>query len=155
MSMDLAKLLGEKRIISEMRSSNNQEAIEELIDHLCDNNFLPLKKKSETIRDLIKREDKTTTGIGSGVAIPHVNSDAVDSTLMIFGRSLEGIDFESIDNNPVNFVVLFLIPKCNDNKHLQTLATIARFFTKGDIRERLLNATSNTDILKVIETHNN
>lgn len=114
-----------------------------------------MKKKSETIRDLIKREDKTTTGIGSGVAIPHVNSDAVDSTLMIFGRSLEGIDFESIDNNPVNFVVLFLIPKCNDNKHLQTLATIARFFTKGDIRERLLNATSNTDILKVIETHNN
>ena len=155
MSMDLAKLLGEKRIISEMRSSNNQEAIEELIDHLCDNNFLPLKKKSETIRDLIKREDKTTTGIGSGVAIPHVNSDAVDSTLMIFGRSLEGIDFESIDNNPVNFVILFLIPTCNDNKHLQTLATIARFFTKGDIRERLLNATSNTDILKVIETHNN
>ena len=153
--MDLAKLLGEKRIISEMRSSNNQEAIEELIDHLCDNNFLPLKKKSETIRDLIKREDKTTTGIGSGVAIPHVNSDAVDSTLMIFGRSLEGIDFESIDNNPVNFVILFLIPTCNDNKHLQTLATIARFFTKGDIRKRLLNATSNTDILKVIETHNN
>ena len=115
--MDLAKLLGEKRIISEMRSSNNQEAIKELINHLCENNFLPLEKKSETIRDLIKREDKTTTGIGSGVAIPHVNSDAVDSTLMIFGRSLEGIDFESIDNNPVNFVVLFLIPKCNDNKH--------------------------------------
>lgn len=45
MSMDLAKLLGEKRIISEMRSSSNQEAIEELIDHLCDNNFLPLEKK--------------------------------------------------------------------------------------------------------------
>ena len=155
MSMDLAKLLGEERIIPEMRSSSNQEAIKELINHLCENNFLPLEKKSETIRDLIIREDKTTTGIGSGVAIPHVNSDAVDSTLMIFGRSLEGIDFESIDNNPVNFVILFLIPTCNDNKHLQTLATIARFFTKGNIRERLPNATSNTDILKVIETHNN
>ena len=155
MSMDLAKLLEEKRIISELRSSNNQEAIEELINHLCDNNFLPIEEKFKTIEKLITREDKTTTGIGSGVAIPHITSDAVESTLMIFGRSTEGIDFESIDNNPVNFVILFLIPTCNDNKHLQTLATIARFFTKGDIRERLLKATSNTEILRVIENHNN
>jgi mannitol/fructose-specific phosphotransferase system IIA component (Ntr-type) len=72
---------------------------------------------------------------------------------MIFGRSLEGIDFESIDNNPVNFVILFLIPESDNNHHLQTLASIARFFTKGNIRETLLSASTETEILKAIENH--
>jgi len=72
---------------------------------------------------------------------------------MIFGRSLEGIDFEAIDNNPVNFVILFLIPESDNNHHLQTLASIARFFTKGNIRETLLKASTETEILQAIENH--
>ena len=73
---------------------------------------------------------------------------------MVFGRSIDGIDFESIDNNPVNFVILFLIPESDNNHHLQTLAAIARFFTKGNIREILLNASTEKEILLAIENHN-
>ena len=142
--MDLASLLEKKRIVAELESSNKTDAIEELVDHLCLNNFL----------SSVEREDRTTTGIGSGVAIPHVQSNKIEKTLMVFGRSIDGIDFESIDNNPVNFVILFLIPESDNNHHLQTLAAIARFFTKGNIREILLNASTEKEILLAIENHN-
>lgn len=151
--MDLASLLEPKRIISDLQSSNSKDAIEELVDHLCKNAFLLNGEKDKIINSLFEREDRTTTGIGSSVAIPHATSDVIDKTLMIFGRSLEGIDFEAIDNNPVNFVILFLIPESDNNHHLQTLASIARFFTKGNIRETLLKASTETEILQAIENH--
>jgi len=151
--MDLASLLEPKRIISDLQSSNSKDAIEELVDHLCKNAFLLNDEKDKIISSLFEREDRTTTGIGSSVAIPHASSDVINKTLMIFGRSLEGIDFESIDNNPVNFVILFLIPESENNHHLKTLASIARFFKKGNIRETLLSASTETEILKAIGNH--
>ena len=152
--MDLASLLETKRIVAELESSNKADAIEELVDHLCLNNYLSSVDKPEIIESLFEREDRTTTGIGSGVAIPHVQSNKIEKTLMVFGRSKDGIDFESIDNNPVNFVILFLSPESDNNHHLQTLAAIARFFTKGNIREILLNASTEKEILLAIENHN-
>lgn len=67
-----------------------------------------------------------------------------------FGRSSEGIDFCSIDNNPVHFAVLFLVPREQYNLHLKTLAAIAKILNSGEIRNQLSDATSEERILDVL-----
>lgn len=148
--MELANTLTTKQIVPEMVSMTSTESIEELVNKLHEIETITESCKTNSIRSLIEREDKTTTGIGSGVAIPHTFSSEVKEIKMIFGRSMEGIDFEAIDNNPVNFVILFIMPEGNKN-HLQTLSAIAKFFTKGGIREKLLVANTKEDIINVFK----
>ncbi|MBT7982307.1 MAG: PTS sugar transporter subunit IIA [Akkermansiaceae bacterium] len=148
--MELANTLTTKQIVPEMVSMTSTESIEELVNKLHEIGTITESCKTNCIRSLIEREDKTTTGIGSGVAIPHTFSSEVKELKMIFGRSMEGIDFEAIDNNPVNFVILFIMPEGNKN-HLQTLSAIAKFFTKGGIREKLLEANTKEDIINVFK----
>jgi mannitol/fructose-specific phosphotransferase system IIA component (Ntr-type) len=71
------------------------------------------------------REEQVSTGIGSGVAIPHAFSDILRGGRG-FGRSKAGIDFEAIDNAPVHFIILFIVPRKDYHLHLRTLAAIAK-----------------------------
>ena len=92
------------------------------------------------------------SGVGSGVAIPHAFSEKLRHIIAVFGRSRQGINFDAIDDHPVHFVVLFLVPKEDYDLHLQTLAAIARMFSaqnKG-IKEDLLQAAGIDGLLAVI-----
>jgi mannitol/fructose-specific phosphotransferase system IIA component (Ntr-type) len=90
-----------------------------------------------------------STGIGFGIAIPHASCDAVSEVVACFGRSNEGIDFESLDGKPVHFIVLFLVPKDQFQTHLRTLAAIAKFLNDPAVRKELGEATDAKSILTV------
>jgi mannitol/fructose-specific phosphotransferase system IIA component (Ntr-type) len=92
-----------------------------------------------------------STGIGLGIAIPHASSDRVDRVIAAFGRSRQGIEFESLDNAPVRFVVMFVVPKDQFQVHLRTLAAIAKFLNDRGVRERLAAAESPEEILKIFQ----
>ncbi len=147
--MNLATLLKPEQIVHSVQSTDHWEVIEELVEHLCTGGFLCDEFKADTLAALKEREEKISTGIGSGVAIPHAFSDHIDEVVAAFGRSEAGVNFEAVDNNPVHFIVLFVVPKKNYHLHLQTLAAIAKLFARSDIRERLSAAESREDILSV------
>ena len=86
---------------------------------------------------LRQREETMSTGIGFGIAIPHASSDRVGKVVAAFGRSLTGIEFDSLDNAPVKFIVLFVVPKDQFQTHLRTLAAIAKFLNDRTVRDRL------------------
>jgi mannitol/fructose-specific phosphotransferase system IIA component (Ntr-type) len=90
-----------------------------------------------------------STGIGFGIAIPHCSSDRLDEVVAAFGRSSGGIEFDSLDNAPVKFVVLFIVPKNQFQTHLRTLASIAKFLNDRSVRESLAEAKSADAILSV------
>ena len=92
-----------------------------------------------------------STGIGFGIAIPHASSDRVAKVVAAFGRSTRGIEFEALDNAPVRFVVLFVVPKDQFQTHLRTLAAIAKFLNDRSVRERLGAAGSAGEILEIFE----
>lgn len=92
-----------------------------------------------------------STGIGFGIAIPHASSDRVTKVVAAFGRSTKGIEFESLDNALVKFVVLFVVPKDQFQTHLRTLAAIAKFLNDRNVRERLGTAPTAADVLAVFE----
>lgn len=148
--MKLAKLLSADQIILDMKSVEHWPAIVELVDHLIEMQKLPAELREESLAALKAREEQVSTGIGSGVAIPHAFSDRIDDVVAVFGRSGEGIDFEALDNAPVHFVILFIVPRKDYQLHLRTLAAIAKMFTNSEIRQQFAAAQTRDEILAIL-----
>lgn len=147
--MKLANLLSPSRIILEMSAGEHWPAIVELIDRLVTEGSLDPAMREEVLDALKTREEQVSTGVGHGVAIPHAFSDKLEKVVAILGRSRQGIDFEALDQKPVHFVILFLVPKKDYHLHLQTLAAIAKMFTNVEIRRRLGEAREHQEILDI------
>ncbi len=147
--MKLASLLTPKQVILDLKGEVCNEAISSIIGHLISNGLLAKGLKDEVLLALKEREQEISTGIGSGVAIPHAFSDSVDQVVAAFARSKEGVDFESLDNAPVNFVILFIVPKKDYSLHLQTLAAIARMFNNCEVRQQLHAAETIENVLDI------
>jgi mannitol/fructose-specific phosphotransferase system IIA component (Ntr-type) len=150
--MKLAKLLSADQIILNMKAADHWPAIEELVDHLTESGRLPGSLREEILTALKAREDQVSTGIGSGVAIPHAFSDHLEEVIAVFGRSKAGIDFESIDNAPVHYIILFIVPRKDYHLHLRTLAAIAKMFTNSEVRRQLGMAETRDEILAILDS---
>ena len=150
--MKLASLLSEQQVILNMEADEHWDAIVELVESLEQLKLIKGEDKEEVLNALKKRENQISTGIGSGVAIPHAFSENIDTVVAMFGRSTEGIEFEALDNAPVKFILLFIVPKKDYHLHLQTLAAIAKMFNSSEIRKQLEEATTVTKILEILES---
>jgi len=149
--MTLGNLLTSDRIIPEMKSTERWSAIVELVDLLVERGEVNAADRDVVLAALRQREETMSTGIGFGIAIPHASSDRVSKVVAAFGRSSTGIEFDSLDNAPVRFVVLFVVPKDQFQAHLRTLAAIAKFLNDRKVRERLGTAASASEILDIFE----
>ncbi|MGD7652099.1 MAG: PTS sugar transporter subunit IIA [Verrucomicrobiales bacterium] len=150
--MKLANLLSADEIILDMKAAEHWPAITELVDHLVENNRLDEEQREQVLEALRAREDQVSTGIGSGVAIPHAFSDELEEVIAIFGRSKEGIDFEAIDNAPVHYIILFIVPRKDYHLHLRTLAAIAKLFTNCEVRRQLSCAETRDEIRMILDS---
>ncbi len=154
--MKLADLLTIEQIVLDMRSGERWEALVELLDHLAACGRVGGdSERQELLEALREREGLVSTGVGSGVAIPHVLSDHIQQVTAVFGRSRQGIDFEALDHAPVHFVVLFLVPRKSYALHLQTLAAIAKTFARPETRRRLADASSREEIIEILRNGKN
>jgi mannitol/fructose-specific phosphotransferase system IIA component (Ntr-type) len=147
--MALADILSADQIIPEMRATERWPAIVELIDLLVSQNKIKAPDRDSILASLKQREETMSTGIGFGIAIPHCSSDRLGEVVAAFGRSSGGIEFDALDNAPVKFVVLFIVPKNQFQTHLRTLASIAKFLNDRSVRENLAKAGSAGDILAI------
>lgn len=148
--MNLAELLSPKRVIANMEATEHWPAIKELVDHLISSGDLAASKRTPVLEAFRDRENQCSTGIGAGIAIPHAFLDDIDNVIAIFGRSIEGIDFCALDNAPVHYVVLFIVPRSQYTLHLKTLAAIAKKLNSGDVRNLLATAATGEEIIKIL-----
>src|SRR3982751_4691557 len=147
--MALDSLLTVDQIIPEMKATERWSAIVELIDLLVNLGKIKAEGRDNILASLKQREETMSTGIGFGIAIPHCSSDRIDEVVAAFGRSSSGIEFDALDNAPVKFVVLFIVPKNQFQTHLRTLASSAKFLNDRSVRESLANAKSTNEILGI------
>jgi fructose-specific phosphotransferase system IIA component len=147
--MSLASLLSAEQIIPEMKATERWAAIVELIDLLVSLGKMKAEDRDSILASLKQREETMSTGIGFGIAIPHCSSDRINEVVAAFGRSSSGIDFDALDNAPVKFVVLFVVPKNQFQTHLRTLASIAKFLNDRSVRESLAGAKAADEILSI------
>ena len=153
--MKLGSLLSAQRIVPEMKAATHWEALSELVDHLIGTGEIDPDAKQGVLASLHDREEQVSTGIGHGVAIPHAYCSNLDDTRVVFGRSRDGIEFEALDNAPVHFVILLLVPEDQQSTHLQTLASIAGLFSRGEVRHELAEVDSAAELLQAIHTFEN
>src|SRR5207342_3591266 len=149
--MSLANLLSAEQIIPEMKAKERWSAIVELIDLLVSLGKIKPHDRDSILAALRQREETMSTGIGFGIAIPHCSSDRLEEVVAAFGRSTTGIEFDALDNAPVKFVVLFIVPKNQFQTHLRTLASIAKFLNDRSVRESLATAATKEEILAIFQ----
>jgi mannitol/fructose-specific phosphotransferase system IIA component (Ntr-type) len=150
--MKLAKLLNPDQIILEMEAVEHWPAIVELVGHLVTSGQLPAGQHDEMLEAFRAREELVSTGIGSGVAIPHAFSDYLEEVVAVFGRSAAGIDFQALDDKPVHFIILFIVPRKDYHLHLRTLAAIAKMFTNPEILRQLGEAGTVDEIVAIFDS---
>ncbi|HEX7504305.1 MAG TPA: PTS sugar transporter subunit IIA [Syntrophales bacterium] len=102
------------------------------------------------IEVLLDREKLGSTGIGDGIAIPHGKLKGLDSLVIAFGRSHEGIDFDSIDGKPVHIFFLLMAPESSTGQHLKALAKISRMLKDPEFRSNLMSAKSTEELYRNI-----
>ena len=148
--MDLADILTKAQIVPEMRAGNRWEAIDELIDNLVTTGKIQAKDRDAVTAAVKKRETSMSTGIGFGIGIPHASTDLIMEVVGSLGRSNKGVNFDALDNQPVKLVMLFLVPQGQFQKHLHTLANIAKLLHKPEFRQALEKAPDAEAMLTVI-----
>lgn len=151
--MTLSTLLSTDRIVPELRATERWDAITELLDLLVERESILQDDREEVLGALRQREETMSTGIGFGIAIPHASSDRVPGVVAAFGRSTNGIEFDSLDNEPVHFVLLFVVPRDQFQTHLRTLAAISKFLNDRVVRDELSAATNADSIMEIFRRH--
>jgi mannitol/fructose-specific phosphotransferase system IIA component (Ntr-type) len=149
--MSLGNLLSAEQIIPEMTATERWPAIVELIDLRVQLGKIKAEDRDSILASLKQREETMSTGIGFGIAIPHCSSDRIENVVAAFGRSTGGIEFDALDNAPVKFVVLFIVPKNQFQTHLRTLASIAKFLNDRSTRDKLAAAKTTDEILSIFQ----
>ena len=149
--MTLASILSDKHIIADMNATDRWEAIEELIARLVECGKITPEKAPLIVEAVTRREKSMSTGVGLGVGLPHASTQLIDEVIGVFGRSKKGIKFEALDKQPVKFVVLFLVPQGQFQKHLQTLGNIARLLHRKEIRQAIEEAQDDQEIFDIIK----
>lgn len=146
--MKLSELLDEENIITDLSAREKKGVLEELVAAII--SAEPSIKKSTLVKVLLERERLGSTGIGDGVAIPHGKYHGLSRPIISFGRSREGLDFDSMDGQPAHLFFLLVAPEDSANVHLKVLATIARILKNSSFRKTLMEAPSREEIYRKI-----
>jgi mannitol/fructose-specific phosphotransferase system IIA component (Ntr-type) len=151
--MDLGDILTKEQIITDLRAVDRWQAIDELINNLVATGKIGPENQEAIAAVVKKRESSMSTGIGFGIGIPHASTDLITEVVGALGRSAKGVNFDALDNQPVNLVMLFLVPQGQFQKHLHTLANIAKLLHRADFRQALEQAPDAEAMLKIIREH--
>lgn len=146
--MKLSDILDLNNIIISLKAQNKITVIEELAGAIMES--YPSLKEDELIKILLERERLGSTGIGDGVAIPHGKVPGINDPVISFGRSEGGLDFESMDGEPVYLFFLLVAPEDSANIHLKVLAKIAKILKNNSFRKQLFEAKTREEIYKII-----
>lgn len=147
--MLLQNFLNENLIKCNIKSTDKIGAISELVDLILEEKIIDNKKKFLNVIE--KREKIESTGIGNGVALPHGRDNCVKKLSIAVGRSLNGIDFFSLDNAPVYLIFLVASPLEARKEYLQVVAKIARLLRSSIMRESLMKAETSAAVMKIIK----
>ncbi len=146
--MRITQLLTENTIILNLKAGSKRDVLDELAGQL--NEAGKLNDQQQFTKDILAREQQSTTGIGDTIAIPHAKSKAVKEPAIAFGRSHEGIDFESLDGQPAQLFFMIAATDGANDDHLEALSRLATFLMDEKFRVNILEAESKQQVLDIV-----
>ena len=148
--MILTQILEPACIIVPLQGKNKEAVIAELVDALASAGSI--QDKNVVLQAVLAREQTRSTGIGSGIAIPHGKCKGARELVMAMGISSQGVDFESIDEKPVYIVVLLVSPIDKTGPHIQALARISRLMLDEEFKNKIQHSTSAQELYDLINS---
>lgn len=144
----LDKMLVKNCMKLNLKATTKSEVIDELVEVLYTNGRL--NDKEEFKKTIIKREEQSSTGLEEGIAIPHGKSTSVKIPTVAFGLSKSGIDYDSLDGEPSTLFFMIAAPADATDSHIETLSQLTSLLLDDDVREQLLNVTSEEEVLSIL-----
>jgi mannitol/fructose-specific phosphotransferase system IIA component (Ntr-type) len=149
--MKLRDFIVNEAIQPELKATDRDGAIRELVTALAEANALPADAVDDVVTALVKREQNGSTGFGKGVAVPHAKHPKVVKMVGVLGRSVSGIDFAALDHQPVYSIVLLLSPENQPQQHLQAMNIVFSNLQKDMFRRFLRGSTTREAIIDLLD----
>lgn len=146
--MILTQILKLSCVKAPLEGATKEDVIAELVDLLDQSD--QLLDKETVLEAVLAREQTRSTGIGSGIAIPHGKCRGVDELVMALGITRDSVDFDSIDGKGVNIIVLLASPTDRTGPHIQALARISRMMLDEEFREKLQQASTSEEAYELV-----
>lgn len=147
--MRISELLSKETIKLDLKADKKQDVIDQLVDVL--NNAGRLKDKNKYKEAILKRESQSSTGIGEGIAIPHAKTAAVEKASLALGLFKDGVDYDALDDAPINIAFMIAAPEGANNEHLETLSRLSVLLMNPDFKEGLLNSKTPDEVLALLD----
>jgi len=148
-SSDLIHLFNENLFIPELKATNKEEVLEELLDLFINDHII--RNKQIVMEMLHQREKLGSTGIGKGVAIPHGRTTAAYEVVIAFGKSKKGIEFDAVDGKPVNLFFMIIAPPNDDeNQYLPALGSLVTILKNNKNRKILQKITTYSELTSIL-----
>jgi mannitol/fructose-specific phosphotransferase system IIA component (Ntr-type) len=149
--MKLADFVVKDAIIPELKATDRDGVIRELIQALAAAKAIAPGDVDTLVKAIVERERNGSTGVGKGVAIPHVKHPCIKKRVCVVGRSTVGVDFAALDQAPVYSIVMLLSPPANPDGHLQAMEKIFKALNEDMFRRFLRQADTRQKIVDLIE----
>lgn len=146
--MILGQVFSPESINVDLQSDSKDEVFEELVEKLLE--VCPGLDRAKVLQALIEREQKMSTGIFPGIAVPHARTDMVDKVYGVIGVSKKGIDYESLDNKPVHLFFLLLSPVGDCEYHLRVITQLSQLLKIPGVSEQILAQKTEAGVYSVI-----
>jgi len=148
--MRLSDLIHSSSILAELKSTDRNGVIRELVQSLADNGALPPDSVDTVAKAAIARENQGSTGFGKGVAVPHVKHESIKKMVATIGRSSRGVDFAALDRAPVYTVVMLLSPSHAPEEHLAAMERVFRYLQRESFRRFLRQSDTREAIVELV-----
>ncbi len=146
--MNLKTVITTDTIDLHLKGKTKKEIINELLDVLVKAG--KIKDKAAALKAVMEREEKMSTGMKHGIAIPHGKCSAIQDLIACIGVSENPVDFDSLDHEPCRIFIMTLSPTEKTGPHLQFLAEVSLLFKSSEKREEILNAKTPEEVLKIL-----
>ncbi|MBT2624511.1 PTS transporter subunit EIIA [Bacillus sp. HU-1818] len=149
--MKITELLTKHTIKLNIESKEKENVIDEMVTVL--DQAGRLNDRAAYKEAILNRESQSSTGIGEGIAIPHAKTASVINPAIAFGRSKEGVDYESLDAQPAHLIFMIAATEGANNTHLEALSRLSTLLMREEIRKQLLEAETEDAIIDIINAH--
>ncbi len=147
--MKITDILNEKVIVTKLRGTTKSEILNAMIELAATSDRVTDKEKMRSA--ILEREKIMSTGVGSGFAIPHGKTDAVQDIVAAFAITEQPIDYQSLDDQPVRIIFLLVGKDNSVGPHIKLLSRISRLMNKEEFRKKLIDAESSSEILQIFK----
>ncbi len=147
--MKIKDILAPESMIMALKATNKEDAVKEMADLEVKTGIV--NDEDEFIKSIWARENESTTGIGEGIAMPHARNKTINKARVLFAKSEKGIDYNSLDGQPVHLFFMITAPDGADNTHLEALAKLSGLLIDPDLVSALKKAQTPEEVIQLFE----